>query len=83
MVSIWVMKPARSSVTVTVSKATSPALLTEPEKIRGWPSALGTEGQSFVTVSLGVVMPWQAAVAVAVTLLPVQRSAPVAANVLM
>jgi hypothetical protein len=58
-------------------------LLTEPEKIRGWPSTLAADGQFFVTVSLGVVMPWHAAVALAVTLLPVQRSAPVAENVLM
>jgi hypothetical protein len=69
------------STTVTLIKAMLPALLTVPIKIKGWPRGTGPGGQFFVTVILGRTSVGQAALALAMTLLPVQIFAPTAVKV--
>src|SRR5436190_906236 len=69
-----VLGTGRSSTTMTLVMVMVPELLTVPVKMSNSPGATGLGGQCLVRDSLGVSMMGQRAVALAVTLLPVQTS---------
>src|SRR6266404_3211264 len=73
--------PAWSSTTWTLPNVALPELLTEPVNMTISPSVTGEGPQSRVTRMAGVVTRGQAALAVAITLLPAQRSWPTAVKV--
>src|SRR5260370_11297608 len=73
--------PAWSSTTWTLPSVALPELLTEPVNMTISPSVTGGGPQSRVTRMAGVVTRGQAALAVAVTWLPAQRSCPTAGAV--
>jgi hypothetical protein len=58
-----------------------PELLTTPLYTNNWPSGTGLGGQNLINDILGVVIVGHVAVALAITLLPVQMLAPVAISV--